>query len=50
MSDAEEELLNTETIWPVDEEWLGQIIKQNNANPDVLVTIKVSSKPHIISL
>lgn len=47
MSDAEEEttalqITDSETIWPVDEEWLCRIIKQNNQeNPDIDVTIKV---------
>lgn len=43
MSDAEEETTNSETIWPVDEEWLTRIIKQNNhENPDIDVKVKVS--------
>lgn len=41
MSDTEEESLNNEAIWPVTEEWLSRIIKQNNENPDISVTIKV---------
>lgn len=49
MSDTEEDSTNSESIWPVNEDWLTGIIKQNNhENTEIDVNIRVSRISFVI--